>query len=162
MCFLNVIRNKYIYLANRNIHIILQVRPNGDAVYSSSIEPWSEWLTGTQGVAPNPSWDPLQYIIDEASPHGIQIHAWFNPYRANVRPYTSGLHSSNMCLKFPSYCYRYEYSCRSSPILCPIKSISLSLMLISLTKYIYAILLHHQGLEKYISGHMYRNRWLIK
>ncbi|GAB1344977.1 hypothetical protein MASR1M101_41040 [Gemmatimonas sp.] len=62
--------------------VIFQVRPAADALYKSSIEPWSEFLTGTQGQAPAPSWDPLQFAIEQAHARGIELHAWFNPYRA--------------------------------------------------------------------------------
>ena len=61
--------------------IILQVRPNGDAVYQSAIEPWSAWLSGP---GQNPGYDPLAYAISEAHRRGIEIHAWFNPFRATV------------------------------------------------------------------------------
>jgi uncharacterized lipoprotein YddW (UPF0748 family) len=62
--------------------VIFQVRPAADALYKSSLEPWSEFLTGTQGRAPEPAWDPLQFAIDEAHARGMELHAWFNPYRA--------------------------------------------------------------------------------
>ncbi|MCX6138153.1 MAG: family 10 glycosylhydrolase [Ignavibacteriales bacterium] len=62
--------------------VIFQIRPECDALYPSAIEPWSRWLTGTQGVAPNPLWDPLQFAIDESHKRGMELHAWFNPYRA--------------------------------------------------------------------------------
>ena len=61
--------------------IILQVRPNGDAVYQSAIEPWSAWLSGP---GQNPGYDPLAYAISEAHRRGIEVHAWFNPFRATV------------------------------------------------------------------------------
>lgn len=61
--------------------IILQVRPNADALYQSSIEPWSGWLSGP-GV--NPGYDPLAFAITEAHRRGIELHAWFNPFRATV------------------------------------------------------------------------------
>ncbi len=61
--------------------IVFQVRPCGDAFYESAIEPWSEWLTGTQGRAPTPKWDPLAFLVDAAHQKGIEVHAWFNPYR---------------------------------------------------------------------------------
>ena len=61
--------------------IILQVRPNGDALYKSDIEPWSAWLSGP---GTNPGYDPLAYAITEAHRRGIEIHAWFNPFRATV------------------------------------------------------------------------------
>jgi uncharacterized lipoprotein YddW (UPF0748 family) len=62
--------------------LILQVRTSADAVYPSSLEPWSEYLTGEQGRAPSPAYDPLKFWIDEAHKRGIELHAWFNPYRA--------------------------------------------------------------------------------
>lgn len=62
--------------------VIFQVRPAADALYKSSIEPWSEFLTGTQGKAPAPAWDPLAFAITEAHARGLELHAWFNPYRA--------------------------------------------------------------------------------
>lgn len=62
--------------------MIVQVRPAADAFYPSPYEPWSEWLTGMQGKAPNPSWDPLQFMIEETHKRGMEFHAWLNPYRA--------------------------------------------------------------------------------
>ncbi|NWK55279.1 family 10 glycosylhydrolase [Verrucomicrobiaceae bacterium N1E253] len=60
--------------------ILFQVRPNGDALYQSSIEPWSHWLSGTMGKSPG--YDPLAYCISQAHARGIEVHAWFNPFRA--------------------------------------------------------------------------------
>lgn len=60
--------------------IIFQVRPQADAVYSSRIEPWSPWLTGTMGRSPG--YDPLSYCIQQAHARNIEVHAWFNPFRA--------------------------------------------------------------------------------
>lgn len=62
--------------------IMLQVRSSADTMYSSSIEPWSKFLTGTMGTAPSPLWDPLSYWIAGAKSRGIQLYAWVNPYRA--------------------------------------------------------------------------------
>ena len=61
--------------------IVLQIRPSGDALYKSSIYPWSKFLTGKQGLAPSNNFDPLQFWIDEAHKRDIAIHAWINPYR---------------------------------------------------------------------------------
>ena len=70
-------------LQNININAIMfQIRPECDALYQSSIEPWSKWLTGSQGTAPLPFYDPLQFAVDEAHKRGMELHAWFNPYRA--------------------------------------------------------------------------------
>ena len=62
--------------------LILQVRPAADALYTSPTEPWSEYLSGVQGQAPQPFYDPLTLWISEAHASGIELHAWFNPYRA--------------------------------------------------------------------------------
>ena len=67
--------------------VIIQVRPAADALYPSALEPWSEVLSGTQGVPPEPLWDPLAFAIESAHARGLELHAWFNPYRA--RPTTS-------------------------------------------------------------------------
>lgn len=62
--------------------VIFQVRPAADALYASTIEPWSEYLTGAQGRAPEPRWDPLAFAVREAHARNLELHAWFNPYRA--------------------------------------------------------------------------------
>jgi uncharacterized lipoprotein YddW (UPF0748 family) len=62
--------------------VFLQIRGNADALYPSTIEPWSDVLTGTSGTAPNPIYDPLQFAIDECRKRSMEFHAWFNPYRA--------------------------------------------------------------------------------
>jgi uncharacterized lipoprotein YddW (UPF0748 family) len=62
--------------------IVLQVRPAADAIYPSKLEPWSEYLTGLQGAAPQPFYDPLEFWVTQAHARGLELHAWFNPYRA--------------------------------------------------------------------------------
>ena len=62
--------------------IVLQVRPSTDALYESMLEPWSSYLTGKMGQAPQPFYDPLEFAVQESHKHGIELHAWFNPYRA--------------------------------------------------------------------------------
>ncbi len=64
--------------------VILQVRPEGDTLNNSALEPWSFWLTGTQGRSPNPAYDPLQFAIAQCRQRNLEIHAWFNPYRART------------------------------------------------------------------------------
>ncbi|MCV9931398.1 family 10 glycosylhydrolase [Flavobacterium sp. LS1R47] len=70
--------------ANGYNTVFLQVRSECDALYNSSIEPWGYYLTGTQGLAPNPLWDPLSFAISEAHKRGLDLHAWLNPYRAKT------------------------------------------------------------------------------
>lgn len=62
--------------------LYFQIRTEGDALYDSDIEPWSKYLTGEEGVAPDPYWDPLEFVIEEAHKRGMELHAWLNPYRA--------------------------------------------------------------------------------
>jgi uncharacterized lipoprotein YddW (UPF0748 family) len=64
--------------------VILQIRPAGDALYASQLEPWSQYLTGVQGQPPSPVWDPLETWIAEAHRRGLELHAWYNMYRAHV------------------------------------------------------------------------------
>ncbi|MBO9999386.1 MAG: family 10 glycosylhydrolase [Cyanobacteria bacterium SID2] len=90
---------------NLNV-LVLQVRPAGDALYNSSIEPWSYWLTGRQGQPPSPFYDPLQFAIDEAHARNIELHAWFNPYRAKLGG-NYDLAPHNMARQFPQYAYHY-------------------------------------------------------
>ncbi len=63
--------------------IVFQVRPQADALYKSEFEPWSYYLTGEQGKAPEPFYDPLEFWIEEAHIRALELHVWFNPYRAN-------------------------------------------------------------------------------
>ncbi len=64
--------------------VMFQVRPAADAFYAKGREPWSKWLMGKQGTAPNPFYDPLEFAITEAHKRGMELHAWFNPYRATT------------------------------------------------------------------------------
>jgi len=71
------------FLANHNYNaVIFQVRPQADALYQSDIESWSYFLTGQQGKAPQPFYDPLTFWINEAHKRGMELHVWLNPYRA--------------------------------------------------------------------------------
>ena len=62
--------------------VFFQVRPEADALYASELEPWSRYLTGTQGV--DPGYDPLAFAIEQAHERGLELHAWLNPYRARA------------------------------------------------------------------------------
>jgi uncharacterized lipoprotein YddW (UPF0748 family) len=63
--------------------VIFQVRPQADALYQSNIEPWSYFLSGVQGKAPDPFYDPLQFWTEAAHDRGLELHVWLNPYRAH-------------------------------------------------------------------------------
>ncbi len=76
--------------------VIFQVRTGADALYQSDIEPWSEYLTGVQGQAPRPLWDPLEFAVREAHARGLELHAWFNPYRARYNQSKGQLASTHI------------------------------------------------------------------
>lgn len=70
-------------LAELNMNaVVLQVRPHCDALYGSDLEPWSAYLTGKEGAPPEPLYDPLAFWVEESHRRGLELHAWFNPYRA--------------------------------------------------------------------------------
>ena len=87
--------------------IIFQVRPECDALYESKIEPWSRFLTGKQGQAPRPYWDPLQWMITECHKRGMELHAWINPYRAKTKT-TKELASNHIAVRKPLNCFSYD------------------------------------------------------
>jgi len=84
--------------------IVFQVRPECDALYASELEPWSRYLTGSQGG--DPGFDPLTYLVDEAHARGIEIHAWFNPYRAKAT-LADPVVLPHLSLQYPDYAYPY-------------------------------------------------------
>ncbi len=86
--------------------VFLQIRPASDAFYRSSLEPWSQYLTGTPGK--DPGWDPLPFLIDEAHKRGLEFHAWFNPYRAGYTADTSKLPDSHPARLHPEWTVKRE------------------------------------------------------
>jgi uncharacterized lipoprotein YddW (UPF0748 family) len=87
--------------------VVFQVRPSADALYASDIEPWSEYLTGEQGKAPSPRWDPLAFAVREAHARGLELHAWFNPYRAQNDAAKSPNVASHIARTNPALVKRY-------------------------------------------------------
>lgn len=87
--------------------IIFQVRAECDALYPSKIEPWSRFLTGVQGQAPSPYWDPLQWMIDQCHRRGMELHAWINPYRAKTKS-THQLSNSHIAVTDPTSVFEYD------------------------------------------------------
>ncbi len=87
--------------------VIVQIRPAADAFYPSNYEPWSEWLTGVQGLPPEPYYDPLQFMIEEAHKRGMEFHAWLNPYRAVFDIRSSSVSSSHITKQHPEWFLTY-------------------------------------------------------
>jgi uncharacterized lipoprotein YddW (UPF0748 family) len=87
--------------------IMLQIRPAADALYLKSREPWSKWLTGRQGIAPSPAYDPLEFAIEEAHKRGMELHAWFNPYRASTNNKFAELSPTHITKTKPKWFFTY-------------------------------------------------------
>lgn len=86
--------------------LIFQVRPAGDALYASELEPWSPYLTGRMGQAPEPRWDPLAFAVTEAHRLGMELHAWFNPFRAQAGD-RHALGANHLGREHPEWTVRY-------------------------------------------------------
>ncbi|KAB8193221.1 family 10 glycosylhydrolase [Nonomuraea phyllanthi] len=92
--------------AKRNLNaVFVQVRPASDALYKSSLEPWTQYLTGKAGK--DPGWDPLPFLVDEAHKRGMEFHAWFNPYRASYGDSTAKLPAGHPARKHPDWVVKY-------------------------------------------------------
>ncbi len=103
-------KQKAEYIALLDMHVkngmnavVMQIRPAADAFYPSEHEPWSEWLTGKQGKAPSPYYDPLQFMIEEAHKRGLEFHAWCNPYRAEMTVGKSSIAPNHITRKRPDW-----------------------------------------------------------
>lgn len=83
--------------------VVLQVRPQCDALYASDLEPWSYYLTGLQGRPPEPYYDPLAFWIDEAHARGMELHAWFNPYRVRHPKQRGPMASTSVAVQHPDW-----------------------------------------------------------
>ena len=87
--------------------VVFQVRPACDAMYASQIEPWSEYLTGAMGKAPEPFYDPLTFAIGEAHKRGMELHAWFNPYRALHKSHEGKISANHISRTHPAWVRSY-------------------------------------------------------
>ena len=87
--------------------IVFQVRGECDAMYPSALEPWSRFLTGVQGQAPSPSWDPLEWMINECHKRGMELHAWINPFRAKTKT-TAALARNHIAITHPDRVFEYD------------------------------------------------------
>ncbi len=87
--------------------VIFQVRPCCDALYQSSLEPWSYYLTGAMGRGPSPYYDPLAFAVTEAHRRGLQLHAWFSPYRAGRLTDKTGFSANHITQAHPDWVRKY-------------------------------------------------------
>ena len=87
--------------------IIFQVRPECDALYESTLEPWSYYLTGEQGRRPNPYWDPLKWMVEQCHQRGMELHAWINPYRAKTKVAHANARN-HVVQRHPEWTFQYD------------------------------------------------------
>ena len=87
--------------------MVVQIRPVTDAFYPSQYEPWSEFLTGTQGQPPVPYYDPLEFMVAETHKRGMEFHAWMNPYRAVFNIYKSSIAATHITKIHPEWFLTY-------------------------------------------------------
>lgn len=107
-------KNEFIELLNMHQKngmnaIIMQVRPAGDAFYPSTLEPWSEFLMGKQGLPPSPFYDPLAFMIAETHKRGMEFHAWINPYRAVFNTKNSSISPNHLTKTHPNWFIDYDH-----------------------------------------------------
>ena len=94
--------------------VILQVRPAADAFYPSALEPWSRYLSGISGKAPEPFYDPLQFWIEECHRRGMELHAWLNPFRVALN-HRQPLAGNHVAFEHPEWILKYGNSLYFDP-----------------------------------------------
>jgi uncharacterized lipoprotein YddW (UPF0748 family) len=108
--------------------LIVQVRPSADAFYNSTYELWSEYLTGVQGLAPRPYYDPLVFMIEEAHKRGMEFHAWLNPYRAVFKNGESSVSPNHITKQKPEWFLNYDGKKFFNPALQEVRDYFLSIV----------------------------------
>ena len=115
--------------------VILQVRPAADALYYSPYEPWSYYLTGRMGRGPLPYYDPLEFAVNEAHKRGLELHAWFNPYRALHPTNRSEISPDHISRTNPDYVNRYGNFLWMDPGLPEVKEHTISVIMDVVERY---------------------------
>jgi uncharacterized lipoprotein YddW (UPF0748 family) len=129
-----------VTILDRAVHLklnalIFQVRPACDAFYASRIEPWSEYLTGTMGKPPEPFYDPLAFAIEEAHKRGLELHAWFNPFRARLLTSKTPAASNHITRARPQLVRHYAESLWLDPGEKEVQDYSLSVVMDVVKRY---------------------------
>ncbi|MFF6878949.1 glycoside hydrolase family 10 protein [Streptomyces sp. NPDC012474] len=118
---------------NRLNTVFFQVRPTADALWPSPYEPWSQYLTGTQGK--DPGWDPLGTAVEEAHARGLRLHAWFNPYRVATHADPTRLAASHPARENPDWVVTYGGKLFYDPGLPEVRAFVEDAMLDAVAKY---------------------------
>ncbi|MEU1851650.1 family 10 glycosylhydrolase [Streptomyces sp. NPDC019990] len=118
---------------NRLNTVIFQVRPAADALWPSPHEPWSQYLTGTQGK--DPGWDPLGTAVEEAHARGLELHAWFNPYRVATHADPARLTAGHPARRNPHWVVAYGGKLYYNPGLPEVRAFVQDAMLDAVARY---------------------------
>ena len=113
--------------------VYFQARPTADALWPSRYEPWSEWLTGTQGK--DPGWDPLQFVVREAHRRDLEVEAWFNPYRIALHEDLGKLVPEHPARRHPEWAVAYGGKLYYNPGLPQVRRFVQDAMLDAVTRY---------------------------
>jgi uncharacterized lipoprotein YddW (UPF0748 family) len=113
--------------------VFVQVRPTADTFWPSSLEPWSQWLTGTQGG--DPGYDPLAFMVSEAHARNLELHAWFNPYRIANHDDPSRLQASHPARRNPSWRFAYDGKLYYNPGLPVVRDFIQKVIMEAVTRY---------------------------
>ena len=95
--------------------LVVQVRPCGDAFYQSEYSQWSEWLSGTQGKAPKPFYDPMTFMVKESHRRNMEFHAWMNPFRAISHDRFSSVSPKHITHEKPKWFFKYGHKTFFNP-----------------------------------------------
>ncbi|WP_327131385.1 family 10 glycosylhydrolase [Streptomyces sp. NBC_01343] len=120
-------------VARRLNAVVLQVRPAADAMWPGAREPWSQWLTGEQGE--DPGWDPLGTAVAEAHARGLELHAWFNPYRVANHTDPGRLAADHPARRNPGWTVAYNKKLYYNPGLPEVRAFVQEAMLDAVSRY---------------------------
>jgi uncharacterized lipoprotein YddW (UPF0748 family) len=115
--------------------VILHVRISADAMYPTRLAPWSAFLTGASGVGPVPAYDPLAFAVEQAHARGLQLHAWFNPFRAMSPLFAGKAARSHVSRAHPAWVRRYGSQLWMDPGLPEVRKNALDVMLDVVRRY---------------------------
>ncbi|MEU5674166.1 family 10 glycosylhydrolase, partial [Micromonospora sp. NPDC047753] len=113
--------------------VVVQVRPAADAFWPSTHEPWSQWLTGTQGG--NPGYDPMAFMVAEAHARNLEFHAWFNPYRVATHTDLTKLAASHPARTNPGWAVAYNGQLYYNPGIPAVRAFVQTAMMDAVSRY---------------------------
>ncbi|WP_226898960.1 glycoside hydrolase family 10 protein [Nonomuraea phyllanthi] len=113
--------------------VFVQIRPTADAFWPSPFEPWSQYLTGTQGQ--DPGYDPLGFAVEETHKRGLAFHAWFNPYRVSMQADPAKLHPDHPGRRHPDWILPYGGKLYYNPGMPEVRKFCQDAMMDAVTRY---------------------------